>query len=570
MNSNKYRGSLRLLMPIVVLLAVTGGIIGGRVLERRSLNKEVAQNIQTLRELSQNPAQLIQQSSSAMLSNDKLSLALALIEREYVDSVSIDTLREHLMPHIFEKLDPHSVYIPASELEEMNEPLEGEFDGVGIVFNMATDTVLVINVIPSGPSADVGIVGGDRIIKINDSLVAGVKLPQHDVIKRLRGKRGTQVKLGVERGGIDELIEFEVTRDAIPINSISSAIILKDSIGYIRMLQFARTTHFELVAAINRLKEQGLKGLILDLRGNTGGYLDQAILIANEFLPDNKLIVYTEDRAGKRMNQYSDGYGILKEMNIALLIDEQSASSSEILAGALQDNDIGTIVGRRSFGKGLVQQQIPFLDGSAMRLTIARYYTPVGRSIQKEYGDSIAYDEDLARRIEHNEFFVADSIHFADSLKFTTPKGKIVYGGGGIMPDVFVPADTTAMSKYFMEVSLKNILYNYTTKYADDNREKINSITTPEQLEELFSHYATNEKLLAGFVAYAEKRGVEPVWDEIETSREIILAQLKAYIGRNTPLDDDAFTLSIYPIDNTILKAIEIIEQKDKIGQVPQ
>ncbi len=577
MNLNNHKVSLRLILPIVALLAVTCGIIGGRIIERRSLNKEVARNIEILREYSNNPQLFMQsqqmqsqQEANPMLGNDKLSLALALIEHEYVDSVSIDTLREHLMPHIFEKLDPHSVYIPASELADMNEPLEGKFDGVGIVFNMATDTVLVINVIPSGPSADVGIVGGDRIIEINDSLVAGVKLPQNQVIKRLRGKRGTKVKLGVERGGVDELIEFEVTRDAIPINSISSAIILKDSIGYIKMLQFARTTHSELVAAINNLKKQGLKGVILDLRGNSGGYLDQAILIANEFLPYNKLIVYTEDRTGERMNQYSDGRGLLKDMNIAVLIDEQSASSSEILAGALQDNDIGSIIGRRSFGKGLVQQQIPFLDGSAMRLTIARYYTPVGRSIQKEYGDSIAYEDDLVRRIEHNEFFVADSIHFADSLKFTTAKGKVVYGGGGIMPDIFVPADTTGMSKYFMEVSMKNILYNYTTKYADDHREKINAITTAEQLESLFNSYTNDNELLRGFVAYAETRGVKPVWSEIETSREIILAQLKAYIGRNTPLDDDAFTMSIYPIDNTILKAIETIEENHKPGQVPQ
>ncbi len=538
------RGGSTLTTIVFLLLAIALGVVGGRILERRSYYKELG----ALSQMLQNPA----------TGRDKLSATLSLIEKEYVDEVSLDSIREKLMPHVFENLDPHSIYIPARELPEMNESLEGEFDGIGVVFNMATDTVVVINTIPSGPSADVGIVGGDRIVEVNDTLVAGVKMPQGDVMKRLRGKRGTQVKLSVERAGVDELIDFVVTRDAIPINSINTSLILSDSVGYIKMLQFSRTTHSELVEAVAKLKAQGMKSLILDLRGNSGGYLDQAILIANEFLPDQKLIVYTEDRAGEQRRQYSDGTGSLKDMEVALLIDESSASSSEILAGALQDNDIGTIIGRRSFGKGLVQQQIPFTDGSAVRLTIARYYTPTGRSIQKEYGDSISYDDDIIRRREHNEFFVADSIHFVDSLKRITPKGKVVYGGGGIMPDVFVPADTTRMSPYFIEVSARNILYNYTTHYADVHRAQINSITERSQLASL---YPTDDELLRGFVEYATKRGVKPVWSDINFSREVILAQLKAYIGRNTPLDDDAFYLNIYPIDNTITRAMDILTE---------
>ncbi len=538
------RGGFTLTTIVFLLLAIALGVVGGRILERRSYYKELG----ALSQMLQNPA----------TGRDKLSATLSLIEKEYVDEVSLDSIREKLMPHVFENLDPHSIYIPARELPEMNESLEGEFDGIGVVFNMATDTVVVINTIPSGPSADVGIVGGDRIVEVNDTLVAGVKMPQGDVMKRLRGKRGTQVKLSVERAGVDELIDFVVTRDAIPINSINTSLILSDSVGYIKMLQFSRTTHSELVEAVAKLKAQGMKSLILDLRGNSGGYLDQAILIANEFLPDQKLIVYTEDRAGEQRRQFSDGTGKLKDMEVALLLDESSASSSEILAGALQDNDIGTIIGRRSFGKGLVQQQIPFTDGSAVRLTIARYYTPTGRSIQKEYGDSISYDDDIIRRLEHNEFFVADSIHFVDSLKRITPKGKVVYGGGGIMPDVFVPADTTRMSPYFIEVSARNILYNYTTHYADVHRAQINSITERSQLASL---YPTDDELLRGFVAYATKRGVKPVWSDINFSREVILAQLKAYIGRNTPLDDDAFYLNIYPIDNTITRAMDILTE---------
>ncbi len=538
-------------ISIIILLSVVGGIICGRYIEQRAYREQF--DIFT---------SILQRRGG--FEEDKVSSTLRFIESNYVDSVSVDSIREVLMPIIAKQLDPHTVYIPPQDLKDMNEPLEGEFDGIGVTFNMATDTVVVINTIPSGPSYKVGIQGGDRIIEINDSLVAGRKIGQNNIIKQLRGERGTKVKLGIMRSGVNELLDFEVTRDAIPLHSIQSSLILEDSIGYIKMLQFARTTHRELIEAIIKLDSIGMTSLIIDLRENSGGYLDQAIMIANEFLPANNLIVYTEDRMGHQTKEYSNGKGRLKNMDIAVLINEGSASSSEILAGALQDNDVGVILGRRSFGKGLVQQQIPFNDGSAIRLTVARYYTPTGRSIQKSYtlGDSVSYDEDLYNRMIHNELFVADSIHFADSLRKVTPKGKVVYGGGGIMPDIFVPADTTNVSRYYIEVSAKNILYNFTTKYADKHREKINSITTDSELKELLDG---DKSLFNDFIAYARAQGVTPRWSEINRSREIIEAQLRAYIGRNTPLDDEAFYRNIYPIDNVIVKAIETLKE----GYIP-
>lgn len=491
--------------------------------------------------------------------NNKLTHTLALIEQEYVDSISMDTLSEHLIPLVLKELDPHSEYIPASVMAELNEPLEGEFDGIGVVFNMATDTVIILNVIPKGPSDKAGIKAGDRIIEINDSLVAGRKIPQNKIVKQLRGKRGTTVKLGLERLRIDELVEVEVTRDKIPIKSIESAFALTDSIGFIKLGQFAKTSHAELQLALLQLRAKGIHKVIFDLRGNSGGFLDQAIMIANEFLHKGQLIVYTEDRHRKQIREYADGAGIAQDMEVAVLIDEYSASSSEILAGALQDNDRATIVGRRSFGKGLVQKQIPFRDGSAIRLTIARYYTPTGRSIQKPYtiGDQESYDADLWNRYQNNEFFSADSIHFADSLKRVTAGGKVVYGGGGIMPDQFIPADTTDMTPYFMEVSGRNILYRYTIEYADRHRDALNNVQTIEELQTLLD---SDQDLVADFVNYAKRQGVKPNYRELAISRHLIEAQLRAYIGRNTVLEDDGFYKNIYPIDPVILKAIEVLQ----------
>ncbi len=493
--------------------------------------------------------------------NDKLSRVLMMIENEYIDSISRDSLTELAIPAILKKLDPHSVYLPPKEFEQADEPLQGEFDGIGVVFNMATDTVIILNVIPSGPSRKAGVLGGDRIIKVNDTLIAGQKWSQTAVMKRLRGARGTQVKLSIERKGIDGLVDIVVTRDAIPLHSVEASMMMTDKIGFIKLSQFSRTSYAEIKKALLSLRAQGMKSLILDLRGNTGGFLDQAILIANEFLPAGALIVYTEDRNGKQMRQYSDGRGGSTDLKMAVLIDEASASSSEILAGALQDNDRGTIVGRRSFGKGLVQQQTPFEDGSALRLTVARYYTPTGRSIQKPYtaGDGESYEHDLIDRFKRNEFFSADSIHFADSLRYTTPKGKVVYGGGGIMPDVFVPLDTLNVTKYYSEVSGRNILYRYTIEYADNHRKELSEAKSMRELKRLLDN---DTALLNDFVRYAERQGVKPNWREIGRSRQIIEAQLRAFISRNSNLEDNAFYYFIRPIDSTMLRAIEELQEE--------
>ncbi len=490
----------------------------------------------------------------------KLTSILDMIERKYVEPLSCDSLQELAIPAILRELDPHSAYIPARDFKEVEEPLQGEFDGIGVVFNMATDTVIVLNVIPSGPSRKAGVQGGDRIIKVNDTLIAGQKMSQTSVMKRLRGPRGTNVKLSIERKGIQELVDIVVTRDAIPLHSVEAAVMLTDKVGFIKLSQFSRTSFKEIRTALTSLRAQGMTSLIFDLRDNSGGFLDQAIHIANEFLPAQQLIVYTKDRNGDMLRQYSDGRGQATDLKLAVLINEASASSSEILAGALQDNDRGTIVGRRSFGKGLVQEQIPFADGSALRLTVARYYTPTGRSIQKPYtsGKGADYELDLVERFNRNEFFSADSIHFADSLRYTTPKGKVVYGGGGIMPDVFVPLDTLNITKYFSEVAGRNILYRYTIEYADTHRKELDAAKNIAQLEMLLDG---DTELFANFVRYADRQGVAPNWEDISRSRDIMEAQLRAYIARNSDLEDNAFYYFIYPIDKTVLQAIKELEQ---------
>ena len=536
----RFRHNLRtILYPLLLAVGIIAGILFGNHLGRNN-------SAYRLRGLLQQMA----------YTQNKLTQTLSLIEREYVDSIAIDTLSEHLIPLVLKELDPHSVYISKEEMAELNEPLEGEFDGIGVVFNMATDTVIVLNVIPQGPSDKAGIKAGDRIIEINDSLVAGQKIPQNQIVKRLRGPRGTQVRLGLARQQIDELVEVEVTRGAIPIKSIEAAFVIADGIGYIKLGQFAKTSHQELLLALLKLRAEGVSKLIFDLRGNSGGFLDQAILIANEFMQQNQLIVYTEDRHKNRMSEYADGSGTAQDMEVVVLIDEYSASSSEILAGALQDNDRGTIIGRRSFGKGLVQRQIPYPDGSALRLTTARYYTPTGRSIQKPYtkGDEEGYALDLWNRYQNNEFFSADSIHFADSLKRITPKGKVVYGGGGIMPDLFIPADTTDVTPYFIEVSGRNILYRYTIEYADRHRDALNAVTT---LDELHALLDADRTLFEDFVRYAARQGVAPKRRDIARSRKLMEAQLRAYIGRNTPLEENAFYDQIHTIDPVTTRAIE-------------
>ena len=539
-----YRNSRRtILFPLLLAAGVVAGLLLGQFLGRNSLESRMRNVLQGL-----------------SLPTNKLTYTMALIEREWVDSIPMDTLAERVIPLLVSELDPHSAYIPASEMQRVNEPLEGEFDGIGVVFNMATDTVIVLNVIPSGPSDRAGVRAGDRILRINDSLVAGQRIPQERIVRRLRGPRGSKVRLSLGRQGIGEPVEVEVVRDVIPLRSVESAFIIRDDIGFVKLSQFAQTTHRELTDALDTLRRQGMNKLILDLRGNSGGYLDQAIRLANEFLPAGDLIVYTEDRNHEQVREYADGTGRWQELPLAVLIDEQSASASEILAGALQDNDRGTIVGRRSFGKGLVQRQIGYPDGSALRLTTAHYFTPTGRSIQKPYtvGDNASYEDELWNRYEHNEFFTADSIRFADSLRRLTPGGKVVYGGGGIMPDRFIPADTSDVTRYFIEVSGRNILYRYTIEYADRHREALNAVRSVAELRELLDR---DTGLVDDFVRYAARHGVKPDYRQIARSRRLMEAQLRAYIGRNPPLEDNGFYANIYPVDAVITASIELLDE---------
>ncbi|MBQ9146774.1 MAG: S41 family peptidase [Rikenellaceae bacterium] len=535
----------KVIFPLLLAVAVVAGLVLGQSMGRNSAESQFRRVLTQLRP-----------------PYEKLNQTMALIQNEYIDSLDMDSITERVMPLLVQQLDPHSMYIPAQAMEAVNEPLESEFDGIGVVFNMATDTVVVLNVVPSGPSQKAGVQNGDRILRINAREVAGQRIPQDSIVKMLRGPRGSEVRLTLERRTINDTVCVTVTRDAIPLKSVDASFMLTDNIGFIRLSAFAKNSYAEVLRALIFLRAEGMEKLIFDLRGNTGGFLDQAILIANEFLPADRMIVYTEDRHGKRTEEYSDGRGAAADIAVAVLIDEESASSSEILAGALQDNDRGLIVGRRSFGKGLVQQQIPFADGSALRLTTARYFTPTGRSIQKPYktGDTEGYDREIYDRYTHNEMFSADSIHFADSLRFTTPAGRTVYGGGGIMPDRFIPMDTTDVTRYYVEVVGRNILYRYTLEYGDRHRAALNEVQTIEQLRTLLD---ADRGLLSDFVAYAARNGVRPAWNDIRRSRELLEAQLRALIGRNTALEDAGYYSEIHSVDTVIEAAIEELKNID-------
>lgn len=486
---------------------------------------------------------------------DKLSSIIRYIEQEYVDSVDKSNLVEKTIPEILKQLDPHSVYIPATELQRVNEPLEGNFSGIGVQFNMQQDSVAVINTIPNGPSELVGIMPGDRIVMVNDSVVAGVGMPSDDIVSMLKGQKGTKVTVHIYRRGAPDLIEFEITRDEIPLYSVDVSYMIDEDIGYMKISRFARTTHQEFQKGIQKLNDRGMSRLILDLRGNVGGYLNAAISVADEFLEAGELIVYTDGRSQPRQEYYADKTGMCQDKEVVVLIDEWSASASEIVAGALQDNDRGLIIGRRSFGKGLVQEQTTFRDGSALRLTIARYYTPTGRSIQKPYDNgNNQYYQELQDRLAHGEFVEADSIDFADSLSYTTPEGNQVYGGGGIMPDIFVPFDTVGMTDYLMNLRHRGLIYRYAFKYTDEHRSVLSEF---EDVDALKAHL-DGKDLIPDFIRFVEKNGVKTRWDELEISRGIIDTQIKAYIARNI-LDNEGFYPIIREVDKTVQKAVSVL-----------
>ncbi len=488
---------------------------------------------------------------------DKLSGVLNFIEMEYVDSVSREKLVEETIPTVLKNLDPHSVYIPARDLQRVTEPLEGNFDGIGIQFNMLSDTVVVIQTISGGPSERIGIAPGDRIVAINDSVVAGVDMADGDIVDKLRGLRGTTVKVGVKRQGIPGMMEFEITRDRIPLYSVDVSYMINDETGYIKISQFSRTTFREYMEAAEELNARGMKKLILDLRGNGGGYMDQATSIADQFLEEGNLIVYTEGRASQRKNVYATSNGINLNTELLVLIDEWSASASEIIAGAVQDNDRGLVVGRRSFGKGLVQNQTMFSDGSALRLTVARYYTPTGRSIQKPYdAGSDEYFNDLDQRFLHGEFDVEDSIKFDDSLRFITPGGNVVYGGGGIMPNVFIPRDTIGFTDYYNQITRQGLVYRFAFDYSDRNRSTLIEYDNAEDI----SRHLDRQGILDKFVSFAQSQGVEANSQQIGRSREIIHTQIKAYIARNI-IDNEGFYPIIANIDEALQRSINLLEE---------
>ena len=491
--------------------------------------------------------------------SDKITNIINYVSKDYVDPVDKNLIVESTIPKILEELDPHSQYIPASDFEQVNEPLEGNFSGIGVQFNMLNDTLIVLKAIANGPSEKVGILAGDRIILVDGDTVAGKQFPSDSIVRKLKGPKGTLVTVGVERQSVEDLIYFTIKRDNIPLYSLDVSYMIDNEVGYIRINRFARTTFEEFAEAATKLLGRGMQKLVLDLRGNGGGLLTTAAMIADQFLESGQLIVYTEGHARKREDFKASKGGLCQGVETVILIDETSASASEILAGAIQDNDRGLVIGRRSFGKGLVQEQNMLSDGSAIRLTIARYYTPTGRSIQKPYtnGDAEEYYNDLSQRYQHGEFLEEDSILFNDSLKFTTPEGRIVYGGGGIMPDIFVPLDTSGVTDYLIALRNRGLIYRFALKYTDNHRDKLASMTS---LDDMLG-YLQKDKAVKKLVSYGKENNVSVVQSELNISYEIIETQLHAYIIRNI-LDNEGFYPVIEKIDNTLQVAIEELKKE--------
>lgn len=493
----------------------------------------------------------------------KLSMALYAISNLYVDPSDEGKLTEHAIVGMLEKLDPHSNYLDPEETKEMTEPLEGNFDGIGIQFNMLTDTLYVIQVIPGGPSEKVGLMAGDRIVMVNDTAIAGVKMKNTDVMKRLRGSKGTEVRVKVKRNKEEELIEFRIIRGKIPVYSLDAAYMADKETGYIKLNRFAASSADEFRDALAKLQKKGMKNLILDLQGNGGGYLNIAIDIADEFLEKDRLIVYTEGRRMQREDAKATAKGGFEKGKLVVLVDEGSASASEIVAGAIQDWDRGVIVGRRTFGKGLVQKPIPLPDGSMIRLTVSRYYTPTGRCIQKPYeqGKQDEYKQDLIERYNHGELMSADSIHFPDSMKYNTlVSNRVVYGGGGIMPDVFIPVDTTRYTDYHRKIVATGLVNRISMNYLDKNRD---SLTKKHATFSAYKKgFEVGEDIMQELLSLAAEEKIEFNEEEYNRSKPLIRLQIKALIAR------DMFEMSEYfqiiNEDNpSFQKALQILSEKE-------
>ncbi|ADV43450.1 S41 family peptidase [Bacteroides helcogenes] len=533
-------------MPLIIAISVVAGILIGTFYARHFAGNRLG---------------IINGSSN------KLNALLRIIDDQYVDTVNMTDLVEKAMPQILAELDPHSTYIPAQKLEEVNSELEGSFSGIGIQFTIQEDTIHVNSVIPGGPSEKVGLMAGDRIVMVNDSLFTGKGLTNEKAMRNLKGPKGSQVKLSIKRSTEKKLLDFTITRGDIPQNSIDAAYMLDNNFGYIQISKFGRTTHVELLNAIAQLSHEKCKGLIIDLRDNTGGYMEAATRMVNEFLPEGKLIVYTHGRKYPRMEEYANGTGSCQKMPLVVLVNEGSASASEIFAGAIQDNDRGTIIGRRSFGKGLVQQPIDFSDGSAIRLTIARYYTPSGRCIQRPYenGKDSKYEMDWITRYEHGEFFSKDSIKLDEKLRYSTRLGRPVYGGGGIMPDIFVPQDTTGVTSYLIEVSNKGLVLQFSFQYTDRNREKLSEFQNEEDLLK----YLRRQGIVEQFVRFADSKDVKRRNLLINKSYKLLEKNLYGYIIYNI-LGREKYIRYINQSDITVKKALEILEREEAFPKAPE
>ena len=519
-------------IPVIIAIALAAGIFIGNRLTRNSGSNS---------------------SALSMSKSNKLDAIMELIENAYVDSISTDSLVEKTIPQLLKNLDPHTTYIPAKELVGVEEEMRGDFGGIGVQFSIQNDTVMVVEVISGGPSSKLGIIPGDRIVTVNDTLLAGKGLKNEKVLSKLRGEKGTRVNVGIKRHGFKDLIPFQITRGEIPIYSVDVSYMIDQTTGYIKVSRFGEKTYDEFMAGMNKLRQLGMKTVIVDLRGNPGGYLGAVIKMLNEFLDKGELIVFTKGNSQAKKIYQADNHGSFRDQGIVVLIDDFSASASEIFAGAIQDNDRGWIVGRRSFGKGLVQEQMAFNDGSAIRLTVARYYTPSGRCIQKPYDKGTdEYYKDIMDRAIHGEFQKADSIKYSDTVKYKTLSGRIVHGGGGIMPDLFVPADTLGYSLYYSKITQKGLVYQFALDFADSKRKEFSNFTTVKEFEDYFQ----KTDILKLFVAFAEKKGVKPKNGDLKTSSKIIDYQTKAYIARNI-IGEEGFYPIIKNIDKSLLEAIE-------------
>ena len=492
---------------------------------------------------------------------NKINLVAAAVSRLYVDVIDEDTIAEKTIAAMLKQLDPHSTYLPPHEAQQTLETLSGKFDGIGIQINMLEDTLFVVQTVVGGPSEKAGILPGDRIISVDDSIVAGVKLAVNDIITMLRGKRGSKVSIGIMRRGVAEPISFTITRDKIPVNSIDATYMLDDTTGYIRLSRFAESSAEEMEKAVKSLRKEGMRNLILDLQGNGGGYLNVAVKIADMFLDKDQLIVYTEGRNVRRAQEIATGNTLLPDERVVVMVDELSASASEILAGALQDWDRAVIVGRRTFGKGLVQRPITMPDKSLLRLTVARYHTPTGRCIQRPYvkGENEAYDQDLNERLAHGELLHADSIHFTDSLQYKTLRiGRTVYGGGGIMPDVFVGLDTARYTAYHRQLLRRGILNRSIYTDLDNHRREI--ISKYRKVSKFIDQYEIDDQLWATLDTLATETGIKPKDDaEKEASKPLIAVQLKALLARDLYNSTSTYYMIYNPTNPIYRKAMEII-----------